>query len=108
MHTLVIRSAMVAGVGLLVLSAEARADEAKVPLDQLPKVVRDAVQARFPNAKLVSSGKETEDGKPLFEVAIKHREQNIDVTLTPEGKIIEIEGGKRCQEPIDIHMSLGS
>lgn len=79
-------------LGLLVLAACAfAADEEKVPLDKLPKAVVDAVKAKFPDAKLVSAEKELEDGKPVYEVAIKDKDQNIEVTVTPEGKIILIE-----------------
>jgi len=68
-----------------------RADEEKVPLDKLPKVVVDAVKKRFPEAELVSAEKETEAGKTVFEVVIKDKGQSIEVTTTPEGVITEIE-----------------
>lgn len=77
---------------LLVLITVARADdEEKVPLDKLPKAVVDAVKAKFPSAKLISAEKEKEDGKTVYEVAIKDGEQNIEVTLTPAGQIVTIE-----------------
>src|SRR5260221_1073112 len=82
---------VVAMIGVLLASSTARADEEKVPLDKLPKAVVDAVKAKFPDAKLVSAEKELEDGKPVYEVAIKDKDQNIEVTVTPEGKIILIE-----------------
>jgi hypothetical protein len=69
----------------------ARADEEKVPLDKLPKAVTEAVKKRFPDAELKSAEKEKEDGKTVYEVAIENKGQKIEVTLTPEGAIIEIE-----------------
>src|SRR5262245_46733015 len=67
-----------------------RAEE-KVPLDKLPKAVVDSVKKRFPDAKLVSAEKEKDDnGKTVYEVAIKDKDQSIEVTLTPEGVIVEI------------------
>jgi len=78
-------------VSLMVVLTAVRADEEKVPLDKLPKAVVDAVKARFPDAKLVSAEKETEDGKTVYEVAITNKDQKIEVTLTPEGEITEIE-----------------
>jgi hypothetical protein len=69
----------------------ARADEEKVPLDKLPKAVVDAVKKRFPQAELTGAEKETEDGKTVYEVAIKNQGQNVEVTTTPEGTIVEIE-----------------
>jgi RNA polymerase sigma factor (sigma-70 family) len=65
--------------------------EEKVPLDKLPKAVTDAVKARFPEAKLVSAEKEKEDGKTVYEVNIKNKDQQIEVTVTPEGKLVTIE-----------------
>ncbi len=81
----------VAAVGLLVLVTGARADEEKVPLDKVPKPVLNAVKARFPNAKVVHADKETENGKTMYEIAIKDKNQSIDVTVTADGKIAEIE-----------------
>src|SRR6266568_8642865 len=68
-----------------------RADEEKVPLDKVPKEVMDAVKKKFPDAKIVGAEKEVENGTTSFEVAIKNKDQNIDVILTPEGKITAVE-----------------
>ncbi len=76
---------------LLLLGTAGRADEEKVPLDKLPRAVTAAVKAKFPKAKLVSASKEVEDKKTLYEVSIKNEGQNIDVTVTPEGKIEIVE-----------------
>jgi uncharacterized membrane protein YkoI len=71
--------------------APAEQGEEKVALDKAPKPVIDAVKARFKGAELAGASKETEDGKLVYEVAIKHKGQKIDVTLTPDGAIIMIE-----------------
>ena len=79
-------------LGTLALVAAVRADdEEKVPLDKLPKAVADAVKAKFPDAKLVAAGKEKEDGKVVYEVAITNKDQSIEITVTPDGKIVLIE-----------------
>lgn len=72
--------------------------ERKVVLDKLPrfllkvpKAVLDAVKNRFPQAKLVGTSKEFDEGKVVFEIAIQNNEQNIDVTLTAEGIFRSIE-----------------
>jgi uncharacterized membrane protein YkoI len=80
-----------AALGLLVLAVAVSADEEKVPLDKVPKAVIKAVKARFPDATLTKAEKETEDGKTVYEIAIKNKKQNIEVTLTPDGTIVEIE-----------------
>lgn len=88
------RSARLLGAcGMLIalcLLTVVQADEEKVPLDKLPQNVLDAVKARFPKANLIGAEKETEDGKTVFEVAIKDKDQSIDVSLI-DGKIVEIE-----------------
>jgi len=80
-----------AGLTVFVLAAVARADEEKVPLDKVPKAVLDGVKARFPDATLVSAEKEKEGDKTTYEIAIKNKDQKIEVTLTPDGKIVEME-----------------
>jgi uncharacterized membrane protein YkoI len=81
-----------AGLVGLVLTAPGRADkEEKVPLDKLPKAVAEAVKARFPKGELLGAEKEKEGGKTVYEVAIKNKGQSIEVTLTPDGKLVEIE-----------------
>jgi hypothetical protein len=71
--------------------ATLRADEDKVPLDQLPIAVSKAVKKRFPKAEFVGASKETEDGKTEYEVTIKDDGKSIDVTLTSEGTILGME-----------------
>ncbi|MFL5243424.1 MAG: PepSY-like domain-containing protein [Gemmataceae bacterium] len=78
-------------VALVAGGAYLRADEEKVPLDKVPKAVMDAVKKKFPDAKIMGVEKEVEGGKTSYEVAIKNKDQNIDVLLTPEGEITAIE-----------------
>ncbi len=93
MRTLVIGTlgfVLVALLGLTTAWADDDKEE-KIPLDKLPRAVSDAVKARFDGAEVVSASKEKDNAKDVFEVAIKHKGSNIDVTLTPEGKIVSIE-----------------
>jgi hypothetical protein len=76
---------------LLLLGGVMRADEKKVPLDKVPKVVVDAVKTRFAGAEFTGAETETEGGKTVYEIAITHKDQKIEVTLTTEGKITEFE-----------------
>ncbi len=82
-----------AGVALVLFAVAGfvAADEEKVPLDKVPKAVLEAVKVRFPQAKVNSAEKETEDGKTVYEIAITEKEQNIEVTVTTDAKIVEIE-----------------
>jgi hypothetical protein len=85
------KTVAIATLGLLVVAARGQADEKKIPLDQAPKAVVDAVKARFAGAKLTGAEMETEDGKTTYEINIEFNGQKIDVELTPDGKITEIE-----------------
>jgi uncharacterized membrane protein YkoI len=66
-------------------------DDTTVPLDQLPREVVAAIKGKFPTAKLVSAEKGTDAGKPVFEVEIEVKGRTVEVTLTPAGKIVEID-----------------
>jgi uncharacterized membrane protein YkoI len=76
---------------LVVLAGMARADEEKVPLDKVPKAVLEAVKAKFPDAKVLGAEIEKEDGKTVYEIAIKIKDQKIEVTFTPEGQLVSME-----------------
>jgi hypothetical protein len=80
---------MVAGV--MALSVLLRADEEKVPLDKVPKAALKAVKDKYPRAKLLGADKEKENGKTVYEIQIEYKDHNIDVTVTPEGKILSAE-----------------
>src|SRR5262245_32039576 len=80
-----------AGLGLLAAAAVSPADEEKVPLDKVPKAVLESVKGRFKDAELKGATKEKEDGKTVYEVTIKFKGHNVDVTVTPDGDIILIE-----------------
>lgn len=82
---------LTATLGLFVAIGVARSDEKKVSLEDLPKVVSDAVKAKFPDAEVTGASKETEDGKTEFEISIKNKDQKIDVTLTTDGTITGLE-----------------
>jgi uncharacterized membrane protein YkoI len=91
MHTSVVRLGLVALVGLA-LVARVRADEEeKIPLDKVPKAVLDAVKAKYPAGELKGAEKETEDGKTVYEIALKDKGQNIEATFKPDGTLVSIE-----------------
>ncbi len=87
---------MGAVLGLLVLVASARADEKvhqKVPLDDLPKAVRDAAKNRFPEGEIKSAYLREENGQQSYELKVKHGDSEQTVRLTREGKFLETRGG---------------
>lgn len=81
----------IACLGLVFVATVARADESRVELGAVPKGGVEAVRAMFPHAKIEGAAKETEDGKTVFEVTLKQKGLNIDVTLDTDGKIQLVE-----------------
>lgn len=71
--------------------ARAADDEQEIPLDKVPKPVLAAVRKKFPDAKLESAARETEDGDTFYEVFIRHKGHEIYIVCEPEGKIVEID-----------------
>ena len=78
-------------IGLVTLAADARAQEAEIPLDQLPKAVADAAKAKFPGAEWRGASRETEDGKTVYEVAMTHQGRKMDVTFQEDGTLVLVE-----------------
>jgi hypothetical protein len=60
-------------------------DEA-VPLDKLPKVVKDALKARYPEAEVVKAGKGDHDGTKVYEFELKQGKKTWEASFTPDGK----------------------
>jgi hypothetical protein len=79
-------AAMVVLTGTMV-----RAEEEKLPLDKLPTAVVKAIKAKYPKAEMVSAEAGDEDGKKQFEVELKNGGHDLEVTLSPEGKILAVE-----------------
>jgi uncharacterized membrane protein YkoI len=81
------------GFVLVTAGIAARADdkEEKVPLDKVPKAVLKAVKAKFKGAELVSVQTEKEDGKLFYEINLKDKGHAVDVSVTPDGRIVSIE-----------------
>ena len=63
----------------------------KIPFDKCPKAVQDAVKGRFPGAEVTSVEKETEDGKVVYDVELKHKGRKYEMDILENGTIIEIE-----------------
>ena len=85
------RLAIGAALTFLCLFGAARAGEENISFEKLPKAVREAVKAKFPEAKVTGAAKEEEGGKVTFEVMLKSEGKTIDVALSPDGKILEVE-----------------
>jgi uncharacterized membrane protein YkoI len=83
---------MIAGlVGLLGLVSGARAQEVEIPLGQVPRAVMDSARAKFPGAEIKEAAKETEEGKTVFELEMRHDGHNMDVTFQEDGTLVLVE-----------------
>jgi uncharacterized membrane protein YkoI len=91
MRRLIEGLALCSVVELVILVGTVRAEEQKVPLDKVPKAVLDAVKSKFPEAKLLGAEIEKEDGKTHYEIALKNKDQKIELLLTPEGQLVSME-----------------
>jgi uncharacterized membrane protein YkoI len=83
-----------AGVAAVLVLAVAWADDKKpekITLDKAPKAVQDAVNGRFPGGEVTSLTKETEDGKVVFDVELKHKGRKYEMDVQEDGTVIEIE-----------------
>jgi hypothetical protein len=77
---------------LIIGPGTCQAKEEKVAVKDVPGAVLKAVAKRFPEAKVVGAGKEEAEGKTVFEVTLRDKKSlNIDVNVSPEGAIREIE-----------------
>jgi len=80
----------VLGAGLL--TASASADEAKIPLGEVPKPVMAAFKAKFPKATIKNAIKEEEAGKVTYEIeSLVEGDMSIDAVLKPDGEFVAIE-----------------
>jgi hypothetical protein len=80
-------------IGLLaaLIMPRARAQEAKIRLDQVPKAVIAATNEKFPGAEHRGAAKETEDGKTVYEMEITHEGHKMDVTFKEDGTLVLVE-----------------
>ena len=51
----------------------------------------DSARAKFPGGEIKEASKETEDGKTLYELEMKHDGRNMDVTFKEDGTLVLVE-----------------
>ncbi len=88
----VLRAMSLSIVATLIASSVGWCKEEKVALKDVPAPVKQAVQKRFPGIEVMGAGREdADDGQVVFEMQLQDKQQKIDVSITPEGAIREIE-----------------
>ena len=85
------RLGIISVLGVFAVVMVAGADDKKVPLDKVPKEVMDAIKGRFPEAKVTSVEKETEDGAVVYDIELTHKGRKYEMDIKKDGTIIEIE-----------------
>ena len=85
------RSTTVAGFLAVLGLASARAQEERIPLDRVPGAVTDAAKAKFPGAEIQQASEETEDGKPVYSLVMKHQGHDLNVTFKDDGAVVLVE-----------------
>src|SRR5262249_61964657 len=92
MRGLMVRSGVAVAV-LVLLTAVVRAEDKpeKIAPDKLPKVIMDAIMARFPKAEITSAEKEKEGDKVVYDIELKHEGRKYEMDIQEDGTVIEIE-----------------
>jgi hypothetical protein len=80
------------------IGSRAAAQEVEIALNQVPKAVMDAAKTKFPGADIKEASKETEDGKTVFELEMKHDGHNMDVTFKDDGTLVLVETALKEKE----------
>ena len=83
-------SPQIAGIAILAVSI-AWAAETKITREQLPPAVRKTADEQSQNAVIRGYSKDTEDGQLEYEVAMTVSGHGKDVTIAPDGRLIEVE-----------------
>jgi glycerophosphoryl diester phosphodiesterase family protein len=73
---------------------EERVEPAQVPG---PAIAR--IAAKYPNAKLIGFARETDDGETSFEISLEDARGRLDVSVSPDGRILEEE---RLMQPSEL------
>jgi hypothetical protein len=82
--------AATAALASLFLSSAVLADD-DIPVNELPPEIVRSIEARFPGARIEEAERDTRDGRPLFEVEIVVNGDDKELTITPDGTIVDID-----------------
>jgi hypothetical protein len=96
-------------VSLLLTSGRGRAEEKRLTRAEVPRPVIEAVEHKYPGARMVAFESSQEDGETLYEVGIDQGGTRTDVELAPDGKIATEETVIRPAElPAPVKAGLGA
>jgi hypothetical protein len=72
-------------------SAQVRAQDVTIQVQDLPKEVVDAVTTKFPDAQLQKAKQKVVDGKSFIGVGLTSKGTAHSLLLTPKGKFVELK-----------------
>ena len=78
-------------VSVLVATTSASIAEKRIKKSELPAPVQKTAEAQSAGATVVGYSKDTEDGKVEYEVQLMVNGHSKDVTIDPQGNLLEIE-----------------
>ena len=71
--------------------ASAQTQDEPVPQDKIPKMVMDALLARFPQAKIDTCTRTTEGGDVVYDIEFKQDGRKCEADITEKGRYINFE-----------------
>jgi hypothetical protein len=69
--------------------ARAADEPAEIPVAKLPKLVTKILEVKYPAAELTTATKEVEGEESIFNVVLKYKNFEYEVTITAQGEILE-------------------
>ncbi len=63
----------------------------RIELSEVPEAVTKTLQEYFPGSTTLYAEKEADDGKLKYEVKIQYKDIRLEVDLTPEGRITDVD-----------------
>ena len=78
--------------------ARASDDKEAVPLDEVPALVKQAAVDAVPGFLLERAFRETEDGLVMYDLEGTADAKRVEVEVTAEGKVLEIEWDGEAQK----------
>ena len=66
-------------------------DEIDVPVDELPDIIKQAVEAAVPGGDITEAELEMEDGQQVYEVTVEKDGQEFEVEVSKDGEVLEVE-----------------
>jgi hypothetical protein len=82
---------IVLAAAVVLLPTVDRAEDQQVDPLHLPKLVSDAIMARFPKALLTSATKESDQRQVVYDIELKSDARKYEMDIKADGTISEIE-----------------